>query len=237
MNPEIKEKKSLVWDSLVGLKTFFENELNKNARKVDEPGMERFNQDGWINLVWKSSLFRRAHLDVVDARETKGLYMMHLCVFPTLTSDAPIFGFDVISGEKKMTGAFLDYSPSIKKDHVMIDDFSLITSKLEWKRERELPEWGKQIFSDGMIAAGNVRDENEIEKLTSIAKMLFLHYNMSLELYSRLTKANPEKVKDAHNRYAHYQKQNPHTPRVMKSLGLNEDDVDVFVKDILFPEL
>jgi hypothetical protein len=44
-------------------------------------------------------------------------------------------------------------------------------------------------------------------------------------------------AKAAQNNYAYYQKQNPHTPNVMKSLGLNEDDVNAFVKESLFPEV
>ena len=39
------------------------------------------------------------------------------------------------------------------------------------------------------------------------------------------------------NYYAHNQKQNPHTPRVMISLGLNKDDVDYFVNKCLFPDI
>jgi hypothetical protein len=39
------------------------------------------------------------------------------------------------------------------------------------------------------------------------------------------------------NYYAQNQKQNPHTPRVMVSLGLSEEDVSVFIQDCLFPEI
>jgi hypothetical protein len=39
------------------------------------------------------------------------------------------------------------------------------------------------------------------------------------------------------NYYAQNQKQNPHTPRVMVSLGLSEEDVGVFIQDCLFPEI
>ena len=37
--------------------------------------------------------------------------------------------------------------------------------------------------------------------------------------------------------YCHNQQQNPHTANVMKSLGLPEDDVNKFCKDMLFPKL
>jgi hypothetical protein len=39
------------------------------------------------------------------------------------------------------------------------------------------------------------------------------------------------------NYYAQNQKQNPHTPKVMVSLGLSEEDVNIFIQDCLFPEI
>ena len=44
-------------------------------------------------------------------------------------------------------------------------------------------------------------------------------------------------TKDAQNYYAQNQKMNPHTPKVMVSLGLSEEDVQVFIQDCLFPEI
>jgi hypothetical protein len=41
----------------------------------------------------------------------------------------------------------------------------------------------------------------------------------------------------AQNYYCHNQQQNPHTPRTMKSLGLDEADVDKFCTDMLFPKI
>jgi hypothetical protein len=48
---------------------------------------------------------------------------------------------------------------------------------------------------------------------------------------------NADIVAAAQNYYAHNQQQNPHTPRTMKSLGLDEDDVDLFCRDMLFPKI
>ena len=39
------------------------------------------------------------------------------------------------------------------------------------------------------------------------------------------------------NRYCYYQKQNPHNLRLMKSLGLSEEDSKIFVDEIMFPEI
>ena len=44
-----------------------------------------------------------------------------------------------------------------------------------------------------------------------------------------------QEIKDAQNRYAKHQRENPHTPRAVLSLGLPEDDVKEFWADALFP--
>ena len=42
---------------------------------------------------------------------------------------------------------------------------------------------------------------------------------------------------EAQNYYCENQRQNPHTPKVMTSLGLNEEDVQIFIKECLFPKI
>ena len=39
----------------------------------------------------------------------------------------------------------------------------------------------------------------------------------------------------AHNYYSEHQQKNPHTPRVMQSLGLPDEDIKLFCSDNLFP--
>lgn len=203
--------------------------------ETKEPGMDRFNQDMWVNRTWEGRGIRRAHLDLVDARETKGLWMMHVCIMPVLSSDAPIYGFDVIAGKKKITGAFLDYSPGAHHQHEMMYVFRSITQDLKWKKERELPDWAKAIFSDDMVAAGNIQDEMETIQITRVALTL-LQYYLDNVRYT-VNRADEEMVAKIQNHYARHQKMNPHTPKVMKSLGLPEADVDLFVDKCLFPEI
>jgi phycocyanobilin:ferredoxin oxidoreductase len=195
--------------------------------------MDRFNQPGWVNRVWTSDNYRRAHIDVVDARETKGLWMMHCCVFPHTHNPAPIFGFDVIAGKNKITGCFIDYSPGGDKEHPMLDYFADEAQKLEWNKVRKLPDWAERIFSGSMIAAGNVQKQEELDQIVQFAKDSINHY---LETVGE-TNNTANNTTEAQNYYAQNQKQNPHTPRVMASLGLNEEDVRVFIQDCLFPEI
>jgi hypothetical protein len=112
---------SNVWDTLQGIATYFEIAFERTGDPIEEPGMERFNQPGWVNRVYTSNLYRRAHIDIVDARDSKGLWMMHCCIFPHTHNPAPIFGFDVIAGKSKITGCFYDYSAAGDNEHPMLE--------------------------------------------------------------------------------------------------------------------
>ena len=224
---------SQVWETLIRIQKLLETSFGNTGIETQEPGMDRFNQPGWVNRVWTSGNYRRAHIDVVDARSSKGLWMMHCCVFPHIHNSAPIFGFDVIAGKNKITGCFIDYSPTADLDHPMIEYFAEEVSRYEWIRKRELPDWAQRIFSPHMVAAGNVQAEEELEQITSLAHILINHY---LETVGE-TNNTVDDTTFQQNYYAQNQKQNPHTPRVMTSLGLAEEDVRVFIQDCLFPEI
>lgn len=224
---------SYVWTSLKEIESHIEKTLDNISVRQIENGQEKFNQNGWKNIVWKNDSFRRAHLDVVDARDTKGLWMMHFCVFPHLHNDSPIYGYDVIAGKNKITGYFHDFSHSVNENHEMSVFFSNLVSKTQWKKERQLPDWAKAIFTENMIAAGNINEEKEIDQLMKITKTTLDYYLTNLKKHNHSCKDCSEN----HNRYAHYQRMNPHTPKTMKALGLNDKDVDEFVRYFLFPEV
>jgi len=226
-------QQSKVWDTLIEIQHLLEDNFGRTGQEINEPGMERFNQPGWVNRVWSSDSYRRAHVDVVDARNTKGLWMMHCCIFPHTHNPAPIFGFDVIAGKNKITGCFYDYSPAGDDEHPMLDWFADEAQKLEWVKTRKLPEWAERIFSVNMVAAANVSDEEELEQITAMAKHGINHYLSAVAETNNTAKDTTA----AQNYYCENQKQNPHTPKVMVSLGLSEEDVQVFIQECLFPEI
>jgi phycocyanobilin:ferredoxin oxidoreductase len=226
---------SEIWDTLIDCQNEIIEIFDSNAEEIFEPGMEQFNKPGWINRVWQSYSVRRAHIDVVDARDTRGLWMMHVCVFPVLSSDAPIYGFDVIAGKNKMTGAFLDFSKTVHHEHDMYLEYQDMVKEFVPTKERNLPEWATNIFSDSMIAAGNVNTTEESNKIVTLALDAMKYYFENIINY--VGNADERLVADAQNWYCDNQTQNPHTPRVMKSLGLDEHDVDVFCKKMLFPRI
>ena len=228
---------SVIWNRLIECQDQIIEIFEKHANEIEEPGLAHFNQpdNGWINRVWANKNVRRAHIDVVDARKTKGLWMMHVCCFPTLDNDAPIYGFDVIAGKNKMTGAFHDFSASSTLDHPMIDGYKEAVADFIPKKQRQLPEWATNIFTDKMLAAGNVNTEEEAVAIIELAQNNLRAY---FDEVGEFTGAgNRDEVIAAQDYYCHNQQQNPHTPRTMKSLGLDEADVDKFCTDMLFPKI
>jgi len=223
----------MIWDTLIKIQNFLESSFDQTGTEIQEPGMDRFNQPGWVNRVWTSDQYRRAHIDVVDSRESKGLWMMHCCIFPHIHNSAPIYGFDVVAGRSKITGCFHDFSAAGNNSHPMMDWFADSVSGYVWKKERKLPEWARNIFSDHMIAASNVIDEQELEFILEISNKTTKYYLETVGNYN-FTHENTTKYQ---NYYCENQKRNPHTPRVMSSLGLDEEDVGIFIEKCLFPEI
>jgi len=228
---------SIIWDKLINCKDEIINIFDEQATEIQEDGLDYFNrpESGWINRVWANEAVRRAHIDVVDARETKGLWMMHVCIFPTLDNPAPIYGFDVIAGKNKMTGAFHDFSPSADPEHPMIQGYFDSVEHFVPEKQRELPEWARNIFTGKMLAAGNVKSDEEATEIIRIAlDNLRAYFD---EVGETKGEGDPTIVSAAQDYYCHNQQQNPHTANVMKSLGLPEEDVDKFCTDMLFPKL
>jgi len=228
---------SIIWNKLIDCKDQIIDIFNEQATEIDEPGLDYFNRpdSGWINRVWANDYVRRAHIDVVDARDSKGLWMMHVCIFPTLDNPAPIYGFDVIAGKNKMTGAFHDFSPSADPDHDMIQGYYESVEHFVPEKQRELPEWARNIFTGKMLAAGNVKTDEEATEIIRIA-LRNLHAYFA-EVGATKGYGDQDLVAASQNYYCHNQQQNPHTANVMKSLGLPEEDVDRFCTDMLFPKL
>jgi len=154
---------SEIWDKMIECESAI-------IEKCSALGEETFDDPefGWLNRVFRGEHFRRAHIDSVDARDSKGLYMTHICVFPNYDNDAPIYGFDIICGKNKVTGAFHDYSPTADWNHPMVNLFGEFVQDLEWKKERQLPDWAQAIFSKHMVAASNVRIE-EMQQVVTMA--------------------------------------------------------------------
>jgi hypothetical protein len=91
-----------------------------------------------------------------------------------------------------------------------------------------------------MVAAGNIRTDDELEEVLELSKRSLLYYMDNLyglhdEGYDAMTKKYD--FTKQQNWYCQNQKRNPHTPRVMESLGYDTETVQKFIQECLFPEV
>jgi hypothetical protein len=113
----------------------------------------------------------------------------------------------------------------------MLNEFKEISSTYCPNKKRELPKWAFQIFSNSMIAAGNL-DKNEFDLASKV------YYN-TLKYYLDNVGSTRQMDKDyseSQDRYCYYQKQNPRTPHMMHSLGVNKNIFQEYMDGVLFPE-
>lgn len=195
----------------------------------------------WYTKNFSSAWVRRANLDVIDVSESKKLYMMHLCIFPHTYDTSPIYGFDIIAGTNKITGAFLDFSPIGDPEHPLCKYFQELVEPTSWAKPRELPEWARNIFSNRMVAAGNINTDFELAVLLEISRKSLIYYLDSIPKYRPALKYEDmvaqHNFTEKQNYYCQQQKCNPHTPRVLKTLGFNDEQVHEYIHKELFPEI
>jgi len=219
-----------VWDKIEKLANQFEQIIAESADTVQGVGGD---YSDWHNTLYSSVRYRRAHIEIVDKRESHSMYILHTTIFPHFNDPSPIYGFDAVCGANKITGAFHDFSIAGDPKSPMWLWFNAKVQELEWNKPRQLPEWAQQIFSPAMIAAGNLREEAEIDQLCNIALT-------TLDFYLKNVGLEQQSLADYHmaqNRYCHWQKQNPQVIRSMVAMGVPEDTMNRFVSEVLFPEV
>jgi Ferredoxin-dependent bilin reductase len=217
-----------IWERAIECARKIEEQFRETGDLIEETVDERL---GVRDLVFHSLRYRRAHISIVDARENKKIWMLHVTVFPHHHDNSPIYGFDIVAGPEKVSGAFHDFSSGGDKDHEMMRWFANYVGGIDWNRIRELPEWAKQIFSKHIVAIGAV-GVSELEE--------FIHIGIkSLEYYLTTVGNSQQDIANfviVQNNYCRFQKQNPHTPRVLVNLGFSESEAKTFVETRLFPE-
>ena len=221
---------SHIWNKMQDCADVMRDKMLRMGEIDQDPILEKYN---WENHVYRSSYFRRGHVEVVDQRENYGLFILHATVFPRVDSDAPIWGFDAVCGKNKITGAFHDFSLVDTEDNFMYQWFKDTTKDITWKKERELPDWAKAIFSPSMVAVGNVQDELEVDQFIKLGLDTLDYYISNANLCKIVGKDYTEQQ----NRYCYYQKQNPHVVRSMVAMGYEQHIIENFVEEVLFPEI
>jgi hypothetical protein len=198
--------------------------LDKSARQLNniiraEPDVEVIPTDdyGWENFRYRSPKFRLAHVEIFNQDR---FMVVHTCVFPQPWDPSPIFGFDVIAGAHKVTGVFMDLSPTVEVPGRFHD--------LRFERPRERPaEWG-EIFSENWIACR----PNKMEMMEIIGESQRLLRSYLAGLGQR--RGDEAAIRAGQDRYCIHQRKNEHTYKALKNL-IGPDGARQFMDEILFP--
>lgn len=224
-----------IWDRLNDYAGRISDEFDKSFTRYENPKYTadmRFS--GWHDKFWHSSIVSKAHLKTIVPENERGLWLMHVNVFPKEGIELPILGFDIVAGPKKITGSFMDYSPLHGFPHPYHDYMHVRTRNLEWNRPRELPTWAKEIFSEDMIAVGNINTEEELNQFIYVTNDLVEYYLDNLSMNAFVSKRDTRPIL---NKYCTNQKLNPHLHRSILAMGISENDKDRYINDVLFEEI
>lgn len=202
--------------------------LNKIADEIQSTlehsgGIEIPTEDfGWVNKRYVGDNYRMAH---IERYSDNNLEVLHFTCFPNPTFQHPIFGFDIITTDKKPLAAFMDWSP--------VDNTTAIKSGYKYEKPYPLPEWAKIIFSSTPLAI--VPTDSEMNTLSNDVVQNFEIYldilNNSKEALDRV-----DYIVAAQNRYCENQQKNERTYNVLKA-KLGEERAKYFITNILFPKL
>jgi len=221
---------SLIFEKIKPLYARIIEKFDKVGERIKENGIENFD---WDNMVYSSKNFRRAHIEVLDRIESNNMWIMHVTVFPNLNDPSPIFGFDIVSTGKKVSGIFHDFSITVDDQHPTQLWFIEQVNKLTWKKERELPDWGKKIFSKNMIAAGSITSEEELEQIINTCLDNLDYYLSKVGTFNTLSPS----IKEKQNYYCKCQKENPYPIKMLVNFGLTKELAEEFVNNHLFLEI
>ena len=217
----------MMWNNFISLK----DELIRNfIYYCDRPNTDHREEYGHYNWFFSSRVLDMGHVSVVDKRDSHGMWMMHVNAYSKSQTPMPIYGFDVVCSKKKVTGCFHDLSPTGFNDMKM--------ERKEVARTRPLPDWAKEIFSENMIAAGNIKDTNECLELCALgSENLERWFDKATQIPSHAVMDDAEMYEfcNAREKYCFNQLQNPHSFNVMLNLGFPEDYLKDFKTNKQFP--
>lgn len=183
----------------------------------------------WRNTLLRTPLWRRLHVEYFEIPGEIGV--IHVCAFPDPGLALPILGFDIVAGQARATGCFLDLSPTVPAAMPVTEGWArdLAPLRADLGEARPLPDWASAIFSPHAVAV-RPRDPDEVGAglalgAATLARMLRL---------GAAAPAEPGAMRAAAARYVDGQRRNERTRRMLAAC-VGATLADRFIADCLFP--
>jgi phycocyanobilin:ferredoxin oxidoreductase len=179
----------------------------------------------WRNTVVATPTLRRLHVEFFAIPGE--IAVLHACAFPHLDQGLPIYGFDVIAGQDRATGCFLDLSPTVPEADALIEAWAgdIAPHRDALGTTRILPEW-TAIFSPRVVA---------VRPADAVAFQAGLDLGAAaLRRLRAAPRCDAIAMAAAQARYIEGQRRNDRTRRMLASC-IGADLADAFIAECLFP--
>jgi hypothetical protein len=162
----------------------------------------------WDNVVYVGPEFRWAHVENYKHPKAQ---VIHTVIMPKDNDELGIFGLDVIAINDKITGLFLDVTPSEDK-----------LTDLIFGEDRPVPDWCE--FSPNFICV-----KPDLSKLCLVLDVL-------KDYLSRLGKNIGKDQKNIRQNYINMQRRNPQTRKMLEA-HIGKELAKKFIEEVLFPDV
>ncbi len=183
------------------------------------------------NRCYQTPQFRKMHLEL--AKIGKNLDILHCVMFPRPEYELPIFGCDIVSGRGQISAAIVDLSAATAEGQLTAEYISQLsqTARPSYSHPRDLPDWGKRIFSDFCCFVKPTTPAEEQQFLVQTETYLSVHVKTALS-----KSPVPERQAEFLSRQRYYckqQQQNDKTRRVLEK-AFNPQWAERYMTTVLF---
>jgi phycocyanobilin:ferredoxin oxidoreductase len=192
------------------------------------------------NRCYQAPQFRKLHLEL--AQVGTNLDILHCVMYPRFDYPLPIFGVDLIGGKAGISAAIVDISPTVSILSSISDPIKQWQTSLtqnfpsSFSQPRELPAWGKEIFSEFCVFVrpqGKSEEElffQTVEKYCSQVCAIASSLGIESNLVADEEKA---RIQDRHRYYCQQQQQNDKTRRILEK-AFGREWADRYMNTVLF---
>jgi hypothetical protein len=205
------------------LATLFDKNFGSPELNLDNVKTET---QEWINYYYSNPLYRHIHLEYYNAKKIEVVHVNH---FPNPLTDLPIFGLDIIALNGKITGFFMDFTPTVY-EHPSLDHLLLsFDNDLALSKRRDLPEWADFFGSYFLCITPHIDEIDKVFENTLEVVDTYLQYiNVYYKKYQKNIKIQ--------NSYCEGQKKNDKTFKAL-SIDIGVEKAKSFMENCLFPEI
>ncbi len=187
------------------------------------------------NRCYQSPQFRKLHIEL--AQVGANLDILHCVMYPRFDYPLPIFGADLIGGKAGISAAIVDISPTVTMPETISEPIrEWQKSQLSFSQPRELPAWGKEIFSDFCLF---VRPQGQLEEdlfFQTIEKYCSQVCEVAAKCAPSSSNHEQETIQTRQRYYCQQQQQNDKTRRILEK-AFGKEWADRYMNTVLFDVL